>query len=236
MVAPAAAATINVLKPIGTAWLMLNWQSVLIWSILSLFPITFIYLRWRDSTARARSIFDFTLAESLRKGGDGVGALKLYDQILSKSCGPHLLWRAHAGRGQALLMKGDTAQAMVSANKSLALAMEQKKIRDAADAKAMAKHGGAAPDPVVVDDNPDIDPFLTAPISIARLHYERGLISDTLGDVALADADYAAALALEPEKDFVEGYVARRAFDARLKSGKPAAPEVTNSSNNKTKK
>jgi tetratricopeptide (TPR) repeat protein len=189
------------------------------WFVLSLFPLYFIVRRWRESSQRAQALFDYTLAESLRKGGDSRGALKLFDRILSHACSDDLLWRAHAGRSLALLARGDAAQALDAANKSLELAQAVSAKKDARAAKEKAAKGASHADEAEEELGPDVDPFLRAPISLALLHYQRGLIADGLGDTKLANADFTAAVALEPEHGFIEGYVARRQFEERLVRG-----------------
>ena len=51
---------------IGLAWLILHWRLAVLTFSLALLPAVWLVRRWRRSQHKAKALFDFTLAESLR--------------------------------------------------------------------------------------------------------------------------------------------------------------------------
>jgi hypothetical protein len=137
----------------------------------------------------------------------------------------------------ALLSRGDTSLALADANKAIELAEElarqaqvqKEKLEKQAAAKAAAAASSstsatAAPSPSASD--PDTDPFLSLPeVSLALLHYQRGLVLDAMRESAAALDDMRRAAALEPDLAFVTGYVARRELQQRVQGGKDDAEQ-----------
>jgi tetratricopeptide (TPR) repeat protein len=173
--------------------------------------------------------------------GDIRGAIKAYGNILSLSCPEQLVWRCHTGRSLALLARGEHTAALADADRALELAEVQEiaadKARHAADAVSKKTDAEAteAARPSAAEDDYLLDPFLSLPqVSLALLHYRRGLILDAFsGDQAQPSEALAAfrrADELEPARHFLVGHVARKQFEARLQQavegesdGSPAA-------------
>src|SRR5689334_618971 len=107
--------------------------------------------------------------------------------------------RCHSGRSQALVARGDVALALIDATEALTLAEAHLKRKAAAEAalKASSK-GDAAPKPTSAT-SADVDPFSELPsISLAFLHYQRGLIHDALDNSSAALNDFKQSVSLEP--------------------------------------
>jgi tetratricopeptide (TPR) repeat protein len=178
--------------------------------------------------------------------GDIRGAIKAYGNILSLSCPEQLVWRCHTGRSLALLARGEHTAALADADRALELAEVQEIAADKArHAKEQAASAASskktdaqvieAARPSTAEDDYLLDPFLSLPqVSLALLHYRRGLILDAFsGDQAQPSEALAAfrrADELEPARHFLVGHVARKQFEARLQQvaegesdGSPAA-------------
>jgi tetratricopeptide (TPR) repeat protein len=212
---PILSSSVNVQPLHGTAWFLANWPLVVAGCFLSLIPLYFLYRRFQTSNQRAAALFEYSLGENLRKGGDAKGALKTYDTILSRACTDSLLFRAHAGRAQALLALKNPKEALQAVDTAITLANVQE-LRFQARQITLERSGVAPPS---ASDNPDIDPFLHAAIPLGALHYSRACILDALERKDEADAEYEKACELDPSESFIFGYVAKREFaDRRSKS------------------
>lgn len=87
-----ASSVVHVQPLIGIAWLLIYWQWVLAAVLVSLPPAYWLYRRWRSSVQRNRALFDYTLAETLRKQGDAKASVALFDKILAHDCPEQLIW------------------------------------------------------------------------------------------------------------------------------------------------
>jgi len=222
----------------GFRWVRANWLYVCIACVPLAAMTVLLVRRWLRAQQRAKALFDFTLAETLRKKGDNRGAIKAYDKILSLSCPEQLVWRCHSGRAMALLARKEHTAALADIDRALTLAAQEEQVAEkqrqakataaaAAAAAVAAKKkddDAAAPPPRarVTDDEDYLnDPLLSLPrVSLALLHYQRGLILDaTANKSAETLAAFRLAAQLEPELDFLVGHVARKRFEERLKQG-----------------
>lgn len=139
----------------------------------------------------------------------------------------------------ALLSRGDTSLALADANKAIELAeelqrqaqaqkekLEKQMAAKAAAAASSSTSATASLSPPPPASDPDTDPFLSLPeVSLALLHYQRGLVLDAMRESAAALDDMRRAAALEPDLAFVTGYVARRELQQRVQGGKDDAEQ-----------
>lgn len=149
----------------------------------------------------------------------------------------------------SLLSRGDTSLALADANKAIELAealqrqaQAQKEKMDkqmaaraavAAGSSTAAIAAPSSPPPPPPSSGPDTDPFLDLPeVSLALLHYQRGLVLDAMRESAAALDDMRRAAALEPDLAFVTGYVARRELQQRVQGKDDVEKDKSSSSSN----
>jgi len=225
---------------IGTAWLVANWPLVVTACIVAIPILYIIARRWLAVQQRNQALFDFTLAETLRKQDDSVRSLRLYDKLLYNNldCPAELVWRCYYGRAACLLARRDAATAMKAIEKAITAAekeiekreerqnaLERKEQDDATSANrappSQSSSQGKGKANVAadqLDSSLASDPFIDAPISLAPLYYQRALILDALTQHESADADYERALQLDPNATFVVGMAARRRLEERTRT------------------
>lgn len=231
-----SSSVVHVQPVVGLAWLIANWQFALTTFLLALLPAYWIIQRWRQSQQQARALFDFTLAETLRKQGKTKASVVQYDKVLKHSCPDQLVWRCYSGRSMSLLTRGDAALALIDATKAIELAEAQQlrsialadKLKVAAAAATVSTTSTSSSSSTIagvpmnssLSENPDLDPFLSLPsISLALLLHNRGLIFESLPGIVnrqQAQLDFARAAELEPNLAFCVGQKQLREMQERI--------------------